>query len=155
MAVGLSGATGLHVQRRAEIRASASGVAPAPTRRLRTEAHSVADLTSVRSLLQRNIHSNSWHYLYFRYFFAETAVYGGSACPSETVVASWSDWSLWSDCSRRCGEGFHRRTRNCTQQVPHDVSAGASSRVRTVHSSLCSGSDQDWRVCNTQRCPGA
>ncbi|XP_078312840.1 A disintegrin and metalloproteinase with thrombospondin motifs adt-1-like [Crassostrea virginica] len=39
----------------------------------------------------------------------------GPPCP---IDGAWSDWSSWSPCSNRCGEGQETRTRTCTNPAP-------------------------------------
>ncbi|XP_019850969.1 PREDICTED: zinc metalloproteinase nas-14-like [Amphimedon queenslandica] len=63
----------------------------------------------------------------------ETRNCSTQSCP---VVATWSDWNAWSGCSATCGGGRQSRTRTCQ------------------NGNSCSGSNIEYRDCNTQSCPG-
>lgn len=48
--------------------------------------------------------------------------------------SQWSSWGAWEACSKSCGEGFQMRRRVCN---------GRS----------CIGCNQEWKTCNSHRCP--
>ncbi|KAL5022410.1 hypothetical protein ScPMuIL_001565 [Solemya velum] len=52
----------------------------------------------------------------------------------------WSEWSVWSDCTRTCGGGVWSRSRECTQPEP---SHGGQ---------YCRGDEKVYQTCNTQHC---
>ena len=51
------------------------------------------------------------------------------------LAATWGPWSMWSGCSRSCGEGRRTRLRTCR------------------HGNTCVGLNQQFEPCNSQRCP--
>ncbi|NXJ63832.1 HMCN1 protein, partial [Rostratula benghalensis] len=59
-------------------------------------------------------------------------------CP---VDGSWSEWGLWEECSKSCGQGNRTRTRTC-------------SNPPAQHSGKpCDGSAVDSVMCNIRPCP--
>ncbi|XP_076822017.1 uncharacterized protein LOC143468587 [Clavelina lepadiformis] len=64
--------------------------------------------------------------------------WSGSAPYCDGVLTTWSSWDEWSRCSRECGGGLQRRSRNCQ----------AYMRQRTN----CPGPDFESRKCNTRSC---
>ena len=57
------------------------------------------------------------------------------------VLASWSDWGGFGDCSATCGGGMETRTRTCTN--PDNTA-----------SETCAGESTMSRGCNPDTCPG-
>uniref|UniRef100_A0A1Q3G327 Putative disintegrin metalloproteinases with thrombospondin repeat n=1 Tax=Culex tarsalis TaxID=7177 RepID=A0A1Q3G327_CULTA len=57
------------------------------------------------------------------------------------VDGGWGGWSPWSECSRSCGAGVARQTRECDHPSP-------------AHGGLfCTGERARYKTCNTQPCP--
>ncbi|KAL1396497.1 hypothetical protein pipiens_000275, partial [Culex pipiens pipiens] len=57
------------------------------------------------------------------------------------VDGGWGGWSAWSECSRSCGAGVARQTRECDHPSP-------------AHGGLfCTGERARYKTCNTQPCP--
>lgn len=59
-----------------------------------------------------------------------------------TVDGNWSEWSVWEECSRSCGQGNRTRVRTCT-----DPPAQHGGRP-------CEGKAVDVAVCSVRPCPG-
>uniref|UniRef100_A0A8C3GM35 Hemicentin 1 n=1 Tax=Cairina moschata TaxID=8855 RepID=A0A8C3GM35_CAIMO len=60
-------------------------------------------------------------------------------CP---VDGNWSEWGLWEECSKSCGQGNRTRTRICSN--PSAQHGGKP----------CDGSAVDSVMCNIRPCPG-
>jgi len=79
---------------------------------------------------------------------------GMSACVRERSSADkrtaglWSSWSVWSDCSQRCGGGDERRRRVCSAGGGCTGKA-LESRVCNPHSCAMWGGWGHWSACST------
>lgn len=62
-------------------------------------------------------------------------------CPS-LVDGNWSEWSLWEECSRNCGQGNRTRIRTCS-----DPPAQHGGRT-------CEGKAVEVIMCSLRPCPG-
>lgn len=60
-------------------------------------------------------------------------------CP---VDGSWSEWGLWEECSRSCGQGNRTRSRTC------------SNPLAQHGGKPCEGSALESVMCNLRPCPG-
>ncbi|XP_053397886.1 adhesion G protein-coupled receptor B1-like [Mercenaria mercenaria] len=60
-----------------------------------------------------------------------------SNCP---VNGGFSDWGIWSACTKTCGGGTHSRTRSCTNPLP------------AFGGSVCNGETSQTEACNEQTC---
>ncbi|XP_074628437.1 uncharacterized protein LOC141886246 isoform X3 [Acropora palmata] len=61
-------------------------------------------------------------------------------CPRN---GNFSEWSVFSECSKSCGTGFKKRTRNCSNPEPKHGGRNCTSLGTAV----------EVRPCNTQLCP--
>ncbi|GCC16381.1 hypothetical protein chiPu_0021853, partial [Chiloscyllium punctatum] len=55
-------------------------------------------------------------------------------------AGAWGEWSLWSDCSRSCGDGVRSRSRLCDRPPPQgdgDFCEGPSSGTEPCHREHC------------------
>ncbi|XP_059922302.1 hemicentin-1-like [Gadus macrocephalus] len=64
---------------------------------------------------------------------SETRSCQGKPCP---VDGRWSEWSVWEECSRSCGQGNRTRVRSCSS--PPAQHGGAVCEGRAVEAILCS-----------------
>ncbi|XP_040926337.1 hemicentin-1 isoform X2 [Betta splendens] len=64
---------------------------------------------------------------------AETRRCQGKPCP---VDGHWSEWSLWEECSRSCGQGNRTRTRTCSN--PPAQHGGRPCEGKAVEAVMCS-----------------
>ena len=67
-------------------------------------------------------------------------------CYFFVVDGGYTEWSLWSSCTKSCGGGNQLRTRNCTQPLPLDGGLDCAD--------LGIGGDEESRQCNAMVCPG-
>ena len=65
---------------------------------------------------------------------------------SSTVNGGYTEWTLWSSCTKSCDGGSQIRTRNCTLPLPIDGGLDCAD--------LGIGGDEESRQCNTLVCPG-
>ena len=57
------------------------------------------------------------------------------------VDGGWGDWSGWSECSRTCGAGVAKQTRECDHPAP-------------AHGGeFCIGERGRYKICNIDACP--
>ncbi|XP_033937393.1 hemicentin-1 [Pseudochaenichthys georgianus] len=64
---------------------------------------------------------------------SETRSCQGKPCP---VDGNWSEWSLWEECSRTCGQGNRTRVRTCSN--PSAQHGGRPCEGRAVEVIMCS-----------------
>ncbi|XP_031715320.1 hemicentin-1 isoform X1 [Anarrhichthys ocellatus] len=86
-------------------------------------------------------------------FDTETRSCQGKPCP---VDGNWSDWSLWEECSRTCGQGNRTRVRTCSN--PPAQHGGKPCEGKAVEVIMCSvrpcpvagnwGSWLPWSACS-------
>ena len=66
-------------------------------------------------------------------------VYKSPSSDPRIVDGKWSEWSAWSPCSVRCGKGYQKRTRTCTEPAPGN--GGASCQGTALQKSDCTAID--------------
>uniref|UniRef100_A0A3B4Z1V9 Hemicentin-1 n=1 Tax=Stegastes partitus TaxID=144197 RepID=A0A3B4Z1V9_9TELE len=83
---------------------------------------------------------------------AETRRCQGKPCP---VDGSWSEWTLWEECSRSCGQGNRTRVRTCSNPpAQHGGRPCEGKAVEVIIHTLCStvagnwGSWLPWSPCS-------
>jgi leucine-rich repeat transmembrane protein FLRT len=59
-----------------------------------------------------------------------------------TVTGIWTNWSDWSPCNAKCGQGFKRRIRTCTSVSPKDNGFD------------CNGNGTETVQCQNRECSG-
>ncbi|CAC5418366.1 Adhesion G protein-coupled receptor B2,Coadhesin,Thrombospondin-1,Adhesion G protein-coupled receptor B1,Mucin-like protein,Hemicentin-1,Adhesion G protein-coupled receptor B3,Thrombospondin-2 [Mytilus coruscus] len=59
--------------------------------------------------------------------------------PDRDTYLTKVEWSNWSECSRSCGEGIQKRTRNCTEF--------------DIKNHLCDGNEYNEQACQINPCP--
>eukprot|EP00795_Rhopilema_esculentum_P012329 gene12329-2978_t len=57
------------------------------------------------------------------------------------IDGGWSQWSLWSPCSRTCGISVKRRKRSCTNPVPQNGGAQCDGGFSQSQNRFCWGKD--------------
>ena len=57
------------------------------------------------------------------------------------IDGGWSQWSLWSPCSRTCGISVKRRKRSCTNPVPQNGGAQCDGGFSQSQNRICLGKD--------------
>ncbi len=58
------------------------------------------------------------------------------------VDGGWSPWSVWNQCTKKCGNGYQNRKRDCTNPKP--MNGGRS----------CGSRSYETRYCNPHKCAG-
>eukprot|EP00095_Tigriopus_kingsejongensis_P008230 snap_masked-scaffold591_size129331-processed-gene-0.4 protein:Tk08230 transcript:snap_masked-scaffold591_size129331-processed-gene-0.4-mRNA-1 annotation:"SCO-spondin" len=65
------------------------------------------------------------------------------------ACSTWSEWTMWSTCSKTCGKGAQRRSRDCQHT---NLPRGNYPRLGLL-ASPCPGEPQQARSCILQECP--
>ena len=83
-------------------------------------------------------------------------------CPANPRYGSWAGWSRWGSCSRTCGGGVRRRTRECEAPTADRWVSGdprvypcysCDCRTGTEPCGLCPGESEETETCSDWQCP--